>query len=418
MNKNHKITSAAIVALSATMLIGVSSTVPTEASSSALAGAVASMYSVSEYVIDSSTPLSGTTLAISNILTMVQNDVGARLIESTALSDEELVDEEDERPGEFDKVGIANVTDYVNIRTAPSEDAELAGKLYAKGAAVVLDIEGDWAHIRSGKVEGYIHSDYLIIGDEDLCIANSSIVARVKVDALNIRTSPDNSDNDNIMSSASMGDGIVITDLTVDGYPDWIQVLVGNKKGYVAREYVSCSREYASVAESREDELKRIAAEKAEEERQKKAAEEAARRKSQSKSNKSQSGQSSSSSARSYTPPTGSDGAAVANFGLQFVGNPYVYGGTSLTNGTDCSGFVMSVYANFGVGLPHSSSSLRSVGYGVSADEMQAGDIVCYSGHVGICIGNGQIVHASNRRDGIKVSSAYYRNILAVRRIF
>ncbi len=117
-----------------------------------------------------------------------------------------------------------------------------------------------------------------------------------------------------------------------------------------------------------------------------------------------------------------STGQSVVDYACQFVGNPYVWGGTSLTNGCDCSGFVCSVYANFGVSLPHSSSALRSVGTGVSVSSMMPGDIVCYSGHVGIYIGGGTIVNASNSKPypagGIKYSNVYYKTILAVRRIF
>lgn len=113
-----------------------------------------------------------------------------------------------------------------------------------------------------------------------------------------------------------------------------------------------------------------------------------------------------------------SKGQEVVNFAMQFIGRPYVYGGTSLTNGADCSGFVQSVYKNFGVSLPRSSSQQRSAGTAVDYANAQPGDIICYSGHVGIYIGNGQIVHASSPSTGIKVGNATYRSILSVRRIF
>lgn len=142
---------------------------------------------------------------------------------------------------------------------------------------------------------------------------------------------------------------------------------------------------------------------------------------SSSSSSSTSSGSSSSSSGSSSGSSSSGSGSgqSVANYACNFVGNPYVWGGESLTNGADCSGFVKAVYAHFGVSLPHSSASLRSVGRAVSASEMQPGDIICYSGHVAIYIGGGSIVHASNEATGIKISSNYaYKPVLAIRRIF
>ena len=124
-----------------------------------------------------------------------------------------------------------------------------------------------------------------------------------------------------------------------------------------------------------------------------------------------------SSSSSSSSSSSGS-GSSVVNYATQFVGNPYVWGGTSLTNGADCSGFVQSVYANFGVSLPRTSYEQQNAGTEVSYADAQPGDLICYGGHVAIYMGNGQIVHASNSRDGIKISdNVAYRTITSVRRL-
>ena len=194
-------------------------------------------------------------------------------------------------------------------------------------------------------------------------------------------------------------------ELTVTAEQDgWVQVSIEEGDGWVSTEFVDLRTDFVQ-AESREEEEARLAKEE--------AARQEANRKAAAAKQKAQAAQVIGSNAGSST------GNAVVAFASQFVGNPYVYGGTSLTNGADCSGFVMSVYAHFGVSLPHSSSAMRSVGYGVSLADAQPGDIICYSGHVAIYCGNNTVVHASTTATGIKFSSpANYKNIICVRRIF
>ena len=215
--------------------------------------------------------------------------------------------------------------------------------------------------------------------------------------------------------------------IVVEELDGWVKIAIEEGDGYVSRDYVNLRTDFVH-AESREEEEARLAKEARarEEARAAAAATEAARAQKKAeaqakKAEKSEANQATIEAARNTAASSGGSemGKAVIDYATQFVGNPYVYGGSSLTNGTDCSGFVMSVYANFGVSLPHSSSALRSKGYDVGGlGNAQPGDIVCYSGHVGLYVGNGQIVHASTSRTGIIVSSATYRNILAVRRIF
>lgn len=321
---------------------------------------------------------------------------------------------------DFTGLVIAKVNNYVNVRSIPSEDGEIVGKLYDKSVGEFIEEENGWYKITSGKCTGYVKAEYCVTGEDaqELAKEVGTTYAVVNTTTLKVRKEP--STEATVLGLVPIEEELVVLE-EVEG---WVKVAIEEGDGYVSRDYVNLRTDFVH-AESKEEEAARLAAEeKARKEAQaaaRAAQEAAAAQAAANAAANAQKNQAAVEQAQSTLASTaGSEmGKAVIDYALQFVGNPYVYGGVSLTNGADCSGFVMSVYANFGVSLPHSSSAQRSKGYDVGGiANAQPGDIVCYSGHVGLYIGDGKIVHASNSKTGIIVSNANYRNILAVRRIF
>lgn len=342
----------------------------------------------------------------------VKNDLTNKSVTSDE-SDIEDKDIEETEEDLFRNLVIAQVNNYVNVRSLPSEEGEIVGKLYDDSVGTFIEEENGWYKIKSGTVTGYVKGEFCVTGEDAVELAKEvgTRFATVTTTTLKVRTEP--SLDAAVLGLVPLDDELVVLD-EVDG---WVKVDVEEGLGWVSMDYVKLHTEFVE-AESKKEEEARLAKEAADRRKAREAA--AAKAAESQKSSDSSKSTAPASATVTYDESSSEMGVAVAEYALQFVGNPYVYGGSSLTNGTDCSGFVMSVYSNFGVSLPHSSSSDRSQGYGVDGglDNAQPGDIICYSGHVGLYIGDGKIVHASTKKTGIIVSSASYKKVLAVRRIF
>lgn len=273
----------------------------------------------------------------------------------------------------YTNLGIADVDGNLNVRAEATTDAKLVGKMPNNAGCEILGVEGEWTKIKSGEVEGYVKSEYLLSGDAAIIRAEEvkQTIAKVTASTLYVREAP-NTDCA-IITMMPNGEEVEVIEV-LDG---WIKVNVDSDEGYVSSDYVEISTELPKAMTMTEVR---------------------------------------------FGQGVSDVRVSLVQYATQFVGNPYVWGGTSLTNGADCSGFVLSVYANYGVSLPHSSRAQANCGTKISASEAKPGDLFFYGNgsginHVAIYIGNGQVVHASSPRTGIKISSAYYRTPVKVVRI-
>lgn len=379
---------------------------------------------------------------------------------------------------EYDNIGISIAADYVNVRQHPNTDSEIVGKLYRGSAARILKTVDDWVQISSGQVEGYIKSEYLAIGysAEKLIDKFGTKIATVNTETLKVREAKNTDCAVLTLVSGEESFEVLRED------KEWVKIMVdGDTRGFVSKEYVNLTVKFkkaVSIEEEREEARKQAARAAAAARAEQEAAAAAAQQQSSSNSsssNSSSSGNSSSGSSGSSSSggshssgSSGSssnhsssssnkssssgnsssggssssskdsgensssnsggsvigsgNGSAIASYALQFVGNPYVYGGSSLTHGTDCSGFSQAVFRKFGISLPRTSGEQSGVGKKISVSSARAGDLIFYAkngrvNHVAICIGGGRVVHASNPSTGITTSNINYRTPYCARRV-
>lgn len=273
----------------------------------------------------------------------------------------------------YTNLGIANVDNNLNIRKEPSTSGKLVGKLPKNAACEILDEEDGWVHIISGEVEGYVSGEYLLTGMEAVVKARELVQKKAKVTCDSLKVREEASTEAEVIMTVAKGEKLDV--LEEDG--EWVKVDLDGQEVYVFGEYVEVSEDLDTALTITEV---------------------------------------------LYGEGVSDVRVELCEYAKQFVGNPYVWGGTSLTKGADCSGFVLSVFAKFGVTLPHYSVSQSQEGTKVAIEDVLPGDLIFYSNgkqinHVAIYIGNGQVIHASSPKTGIKISKYNYRTPVKARRI-
>ena len=308
----------------------------------------------------------------------------------------------------YDNLGVSNVSNYLNVRDNPDEKkGKIIAKLPSNAGCDILDTStSGWYKIRSGNITGYVKSEYILTGQQakDKALQVAKLMAISNTDGVNVRTEPNT--NSSIYTQISNSERFLVADQQ-DG---WVKIEIDDQDAYLSSDYVD-------VKYGLEEAIKYTPVVEVADTSSKNDSKNSSKNNTKNNSGKKNSGKKNSANdgaAGSKSGSVSSKRAQIANYAVQFVGNRYVYGGTSLTNGTDCSGFTMSVMAKFGVSLPHNSGAQSGSGKSITSSQMRPGDLVFYSGsgginHVALYIGNGQVCHASNARSGIKISTWNYR---------
>lgn len=305
---------------------------------------------------------------------------------------------------------FAQVSNYVNIRSKASEEGEIVGKLYDNAAATILGKEDGWYKIKSGSVTGFIMGDYLVSGEKALSIAKKVGNRIAVVDTTTLKVRAKASTDSTILTLIGMGDDLKV----VKELEGWAKVQIDESTyGFVSTDYVKLQTSYEEAV-SIEEEQQRLEEEEANNQSQSGGS-------SSSTNSSNSSNTTNNSTSNSSNSVTGTTGNKIADYAVQFVGNPYVWGGTSLTNGADCSGFTQSVFRNFGISIPRTSRTQANGGTRVSLENIRPGDLLFYArggtiNHVAIYIGNGKVISASTPATGIKITNYNYRTpVKAVR---
>lgn len=341
-------------------------------------------------------------------------DETAEMTETETLEaemEETVESQEETEENEYADLAIAQVSNYVNVRSLPNTDSDIVGKIYNGAVAQVLSVTGedhDWFQIVSGNVEGYIKAEFFLYGDAAAEVIDQYVTryANVIADRLNVREQP--STESKRIGYIDNGERVQL----LENQGEWLRVqYTDGKEGYVSSQYVTISEEFV-YGKTLEEEAKEQEERKILEERENVTEQEVAENVT-----------------IVVTEPVGTYSSnaelrsSIVNYAMQFLGNRYVHGGSSLVTGTDCSGFTSLIYKEFGYSLSRTpSGQLSSNGRSIDYSQIQPGDIICYGKggkctHVALYMGNGQIIHSANSRKGVVIYQADYDTMIGIKNV-